>query len=178
MPAKTCSRRRRYSESTHSAGRRGTTGAGLRSEIIRGCKAAPRRDGKRARGAENRGQDQGHRYSPPRSTFALRRSTFQSSSFTLHPTMSRNLNRREFVQATTWAGVAAATAGSRSAFAQAPAVGKPKTAKAVVIALGNGNKHKNGGRETCVEKAFAMMTSGADLLDALVAGVTIVELDP
>src|SRR2546428_296761 len=34
------------------------------------------------------------------------------------------------------------------------------------------------GRETCVERAFSMMTAGADVLDALVAGVTIVELDP
>jgi N4-(beta-N-acetylglucosaminyl)-L-asparaginase len=31
---------------------------------------------------------------------------------------------------------------------------------------------------TCVEKAFSMMTNGSDVLDALVAGVNIVELDP
>ncbi|MDQ3804917.1 MAG: N(4)-(beta-N-acetylglucosaminyl)-L-asparaginase, partial [Acidobacteriota bacterium] len=31
---------------------------------------------------------------------------------------------------------------------------------------------------TCVERAFRMMTSGADVLDACIAGVNIVELDP
>jgi N4-(beta-N-acetylglucosaminyl)-L-asparaginase len=39
-------------------------------------------------------------------------------------------------------------------------------------------KYKNGGTVTCVEKAFAMMTSGTDVLEALIAGVNIVELDP
>ncbi len=37
---------------------------------------------------------------------------------------------------------------------------------------------KDGDGVTCVEKAFTMMTGGADVLDALVAGVSIVELDP
>lgn len=48
-----------------------------------------------------------------------------------------------------------------------------------MIASANGNKFKNGGDMTCVQKAFTMMTSGnADVLDALIAGVNIVELDP
>ncbi len=51
-------------------------------------------------------------------------------------------------------------------------------AKPVVIASGNGHQFKNGGNETCVERAYRMMTSGSDVLDALVAGVNIVELDP
>jgi N4-(beta-N-acetylglucosaminyl)-L-asparaginase len=54
-----------------------------------------------------------------------------------------------------------------------------KSAKPVVIASANGNKFKNGGDMTCVQKAFTMMTQGgADVLDALIAGVNIVELDP
>jgi N4-(beta-N-acetylglucosaminyl)-L-asparaginase len=48
----------------------------------------------------------------------------------------------------------------------------------VVIASANGNSHKNGGQRTCVETAFAMMTSGKDVLESLIAGVNIVELDP
>jgi len=48
----------------------------------------------------------------------------------------------------------------------------------VVIASGNGNRYKNGGTATCVEEAFRRMTGGSDVLDALIAGVTIVELDP
>jgi N4-(beta-N-acetylglucosaminyl)-L-asparaginase len=54
----------------------------------------------------------------------------------------------------------------------------PQGIKPVVIASGNGNQFKNGGNETCVQKAFRMMTEGTDVLDALIAGVNIVELDP
>src|SRR5690606_20493168 len=39
-------------------------------------------------------------------------------------------------------------------------------------------RYRNGGPRTCVEEAFLRMTSGADVLEALVAGVGIVELDP
>lgn len=48
----------------------------------------------------------------------------------------------------------------------------------VVIASANGNRFKNGGDMTCVEKAFHQMMEGDDVLDALIAGVNIVELDP
>lgn len=54
----------------------------------------------------------------------------------------------------------------------------PKSIKPVVIASANGNRFKNGGAVTCVQKAFARMTEGADVLDALIAGVNLVELDP
>jgi N4-(beta-N-acetylglucosaminyl)-L-asparaginase len=54
----------------------------------------------------------------------------------------------------------------------------PKSAKPVVIASANGNSSKNADNVTCVAKAFEMMTKGADVLDSLVAGVNIVELDP
>jgi N4-(beta-N-acetylglucosaminyl)-L-asparaginase len=67
----------------------------------------------------------------------------------------------------------------RALFGQAPAVTSSKAAKPVVVASANGNKFKNGGDMTCVQKSFTMMTSGnADVLDALIAGVNIVELDP
>jgi N4-(beta-N-acetylglucosaminyl)-L-asparaginase len=89
--------------------------------------------------------------------------------------MSSKLNRREFVQATTAASVAAA---ARPLFAQAPTVMTSKRVKPLVVSAANGNKVKNGGTQTCVEKAFAMITGGSDVLDALVAGVNIVELDP
>ena len=85
------------------------------------------------------------------------------------------LNRREFVQTTTAAGVAAAAA---PLLGQAPTMMTPKSVKPVVISSSNGNRFKNGGSKTCVETAFSMITSGADVLDALVAGVNIVELDP
>ncbi len=69
------------------------------------------------------------------------------------------------------------SASARPAFGQAPAV-RAAGIKPVVIASANGNRFRNGGTQTAVEKAFATMTAGADVLDALIAGVNIVELDP
>jgi N4-(beta-N-acetylglucosaminyl)-L-asparaginase len=85
------------------------------------------------------------------------------------------LNRRQFVQTTTGA---AAVAAAKPLFGQAPTMMTPKSVKPVVVSSSNGNRFKNGGSKTCVETAFAMITSGADVLDALIAGVNIVELDP
>jgi N4-(beta-N-acetylglucosaminyl)-L-asparaginase len=49
----------------------------------------------------------------------------------------------------------------------------------VVIASANGHQFRDGGTETCVERAFRLMTDGpVDPLEALVEGVTIVEMDP
>ena len=88
----------------------------------------------------------------------------------------RKLNRRDFVRTTTAAGVAAAAA-TKPLFGQAPAV-KTGGTKPCVVASSNGNRSKDEHGVTCVERAFKMMTEGADVLDALVAGVSIVELDP
>ncbi|HYT68608.1 MAG TPA: N(4)-(beta-N-acetylglucosaminyl)-L-asparaginase [Vicinamibacterales bacterium] len=89
--------------------------------------------------------------------------------------MSQRISRRDFVITST-AGLAAAAAAP--AFGQAPTVMTKKSVKPVVISSANGNQYKNGGTMTCVEKAFSMMTSGTDVLEALIAGVNIVELDP
>jgi N4-(beta-N-acetylglucosaminyl)-L-asparaginase len=51
----------------------------------------------------------------------------------------------------------------------------------VVISSANGHEYSNGGSETCVEHAFRLMTDAhapCDPLEALIEGVTIVELDP
>src|SRR6188472_3524310 len=48
----------------------------------------------------------------------------------------------------------------------------------VVVASMNGNWYRNGGKETCVELAWRLMTQGSDVRDALIAGVNILELDP
>src|SRR5580765_8351969 len=85
----------------------------------------------------------------------------------------KKLNRREFVQTT-----AAAAAMPATLFGQAPTMMTPKSVKPIVVSSNNGNKFKNGGSKTCVETAFAMITGGSDVLDALIAGVNIVELDP
>jgi N4-(beta-N-acetylglucosaminyl)-L-asparaginase len=91
--------------------------------------------------------------------------------------MGRKLNRRQFVQTTTAAAAAAASVPA-TLFGQAPTMMTSKSVKPIVVSASNGNKYKNGGSKTCVETAFAMITGGADVLDALIAGVNIVELDP
>lgn len=90
--------------------------------------------------------------------------------------MSGKLNRRDLLRAGAAAGLAAAA--PRGMFGQAPAVLPSKGAQPVVISSANGNVARNGGDVTCVQKAFSMITQGSDVLDALVAGVNIVELDP
>ena len=59
-----------------------------------------------------------------------------------------------------------------------PEVMLPSAIKPVVISSSNGNIFKNGGTETCVQRAFRLMTSGTDVLDSLIEGVNILELDP
>ena len=92
-----------------------------------------------------------------------------------HTPSSRRMNRREFVLTTAAVGIGG-HAGAGPA-AQAPAVLRNRV-KPVVISSDNGHQFKNGGGRTCVETAFALMTGGTDVLDALIAGVNIVELDP
>lgn len=90
--------------------------------------------------------------------------------------MPRKLNRREFVRAGAAAGVGALGAGPL--LAQGPTIMARKATRPVVIASANGNRFKNGGPRTCVEEAFARITKGEDVLDALLRGVNIAELDP
>jgi N4-(beta-N-acetylglucosaminyl)-L-asparaginase len=83
------------------------------------------------------------------------------------------VNRREFLMT----GAAASVAAAAQAQTTAPAVA-PGAVRPVVISSANGHIYKNGGTDTCVQRAFTMMTAGKDVLDALIAGVNIVELDP
>lgn len=88
------------------------------------------------------------------------------------------MDRRAFLATSGAAGLAAALPASPSApQGQAPVV-KRSGPRPVVVASANGNHFRNGGTQTCVARAFALMTEGRDVLDALVEGVSIVELDP
>ena len=89
--------------------------------------------------------------------------------------MSKKLKRRDFIRNSAAAGVTLAAAKPTLSL---PTLLIQGGVKPIVIASGNGNRFKNGGDETCVQKAFGMMTKGADVLDAVIAGVNIVELDP
>jgi N4-(beta-N-acetylglucosaminyl)-L-asparaginase len=84
------------------------------------------------------------------------------------------INRREFVISGALAGVTAAADAQTSS----PTVMTRSHVRPIVISSANGNRFKNGGTQTCVERAFGMMTQGTDVLDSLIAGVNIVELDP
>ena len=88
--------------------------------------------------------------------------------------MSRKIKRRDFIRTTAAAGVVLSAAEK---FKGAPAV-IIQNVRPAVVSSANGNQFKNGGDETCVARAFRLMTSGADVLDACIAGVNIVELDP
>jgi N4-(beta-N-acetylglucosaminyl)-L-asparaginase len=88
--------------------------------------------------------------------------------------MSRKVNRREFVVSSA-AGIAAAA--HTRASAKAPAVLR-QSVKPLVISSANGFEHKNGGTKTGIEIAFGMIVDGKDVLDAVIAGVNVCELDP
>ena len=90
--------------------------------------------------------------------------------------MTKKINRRRFVVTSAGAGIAAAS--PLSLFGKGPELMIPDGVKPLVISSANGNRFKNGGDMTCVEKAFKLITQGSDVLDALIAGVNIVELDP
>jgi N4-(beta-N-acetylglucosaminyl)-L-asparaginase len=89
--------------------------------------------------------------------------------------MVHAVSRREFVKVGAAAGAAA---GARSAFGEGPTVMVPKSGKPVVVSSANGNSYKNGGDRTAVQEAFERIVKGQDVLESLVAGVNICELDP
>lgn len=90
--------------------------------------------------------------------------------------MSKKMKRRDFMRNSAVAGLAiAATKADVKGF---PTILTQSTVKPLVISSANGNRYKHTGSVTAVQKAFTMMTEGADVLDAVIAGVNIVELDP
>jgi N4-(beta-N-acetylglucosaminyl)-L-asparaginase len=95
---------------------------------------------------------------------------------------SNSIDRRLFIRnasATVAMGVAAGPADLLApARFPAPAVQTGRTSRPVVISDYSGFAYRNGGTENAVERAFRLMTSGTDVLDALIAGVNIPELDP
>lgn len=89
--------------------------------------------------------------------------------------MPAPITRRDFVRVSA-AATGAAALPIESARG-APAI-TGQTGRPVVIASANGNRYTNGGSETCVVRAFRLMTEGRDVLESLIEGVTITELDP
>lgn len=90
--------------------------------------------------------------------------------------MDRKIKRRDFMRTGAVAGLALAAPKINAA--EAPTILVQSTVKPVVVASANGNRFKHDGNVTSVQKAFHMITQGADVLDAVIAGVNICELDP
>ena len=78
----------------------------------------------------------------------------------------------------TVSGMAALASQPAVLKAQSPQILISTNSKPVVVASGNGNKSKNAAGMTCVAKAFQLLVAGDDVLDAVIAGVNIIELDP
>jgi N4-(beta-N-acetylglucosaminyl)-L-asparaginase len=89
--------------------------------------------------------------------------------------MTKKIKRRDFIRGTAAAGVV--LSASEAFGSGAPAV-IIQGVKPAVVSSANGNQFKNGGDETCVARVFRLMTAGSDVLDACIAGVNILELDP
>jgi len=89
-------------------------------------------------------------------------------------------SRREFVRAGAVAGIGSVLASTAHAKedVRAPTILERAPSRPVVVSSANGNKFKNGGPRTCVQEAFERLVRGEDVLDALLAGVNILELDP
>src|ERR1051326_1116812 len=90
--------------------------------------------------------------------------------------MTKKMKRRDFMRNSAVAGLTLAAAKTQAA--GFPTILTQSAVKPLVISSANGNRFKNGGTVTGVQKAFTMITGGSDVLDAVIAGVNIVELDP
>lgn len=86
------------------------------------------------------------------------------------------ISRRDFVKSASLAAAAPLSLAQAPAPQGAPAV--RRTVRPVVISDYSGWEFKNGGAENAVQRAFRLITEGQDVLDALIAGVNIPELDP
>lgn len=91
------------------------------------------------------------------------------------------INRRDFVK-TTAAGVAAAATPASLGASTLGQPGAPavhiRRARPLCVADVSSIRYRNGGTESAIERAFRGITEGEDVLDAIVAGVNIPELDP
>lgn len=89
------------------------------------------------------------------------------------------MDRRDFVKAGAAgvAGVSVARGLEASERPRGPAIHAPR-AVPLCVADVSSIRYRNGGPESAIERAFRGITEGEDVLDALVAGVNIPELDP
>jgi N4-(beta-N-acetylglucosaminyl)-L-asparaginase len=95
----------------------------------------------------------------------------------LASSLEPQMHRRDFLSSATTLGALTVVDGSFPRL-EAPAIIRQRAAKPIVVASSNGFWFRNGGTKTCVELAYEKILQGTDVLDALIAGVNIDELDP
>jgi N4-(beta-N-acetylglucosaminyl)-L-asparaginase len=89
------------------------------------------------------------------------------------------MQRRDFLASATTLGAMTVMDGSVPLRRlEGPAVIRQRAAKPIVVSSSNGGWFKNGGTKTAVELAYEKIVQRTDVLDALIAGVNIDELDP
>ncbi|MHB8637173.1 MAG: N(4)-(beta-N-acetylglucosaminyl)-L-asparaginase [Fimbriimonadaceae bacterium] len=86
--------------------------------------------------------------------------------------MAHKLSRRRLLSCAGGAALVPSAGAMASIWVQG------SSPKPIVVSSANGNQFTNGGAETCVVKAFRLITEGSDVLDAVIAGVNLNELDP
>lgn len=91
--------------------------------------------------------------------------------------MSNRISRRTLLKSSALAAGAGFVATAKSKTFD-PTIILQSAYKPLIVASGNGFTVKNGGTQTCIEKAWSVLVGGGDPLDAVVSGVNIVELDP
>src|SRR5512139_2892086 len=93
--------------------------------------------------------------------------------------MNPQLSRRDCLRARSLTALTASGwVGWTTGRAAEPIVRGSGERRPLVVASANGHQHKNGGPRTCVEEAWERLARGEDVLDAIVEGLQIVELDP
>jgi len=92
------------------------------------------------------------------------------------------MERRHFVKGAAAAAAAAAVPSvldaATTAPTRAPEVLIRRRTKPILVSDVSSIQFRNGGPESAIERAFRGITEGEDMLDAMVAGVNIPELDP
>ncbi|HEX7280878.1 MAG TPA: N(4)-(beta-N-acetylglucosaminyl)-L-asparaginase [Vicinamibacterales bacterium] len=90
------------------------------------------------------------------------------------------ITRRDFLKTTSTSIAAVGPLATMAAPAEARSAELwfQRSVKPVVISDYSGWEFKNGGKENAVECAFRLITEGKDVLEALISGVNIPELDP
>lgn len=95
-----------------------------------------------------------------------------------------SINRRDFLVSGVVAAAGAVVAEKAGATGITSVVDRSQTqarsfaGRPVVISAANGNRSKNQAGKTGIEIAYDMISRGGDPLDAVIAGVNVVELDP